>query len=179
MPTETSTQPTGDPRVARPPQADERTTLLAFLRWHRDTLEVKCSRLGPAGLACRSVGRSKLSLLGLVRHLAEAERFWFRQTMAGEDPPPLFSSPADPEGAFDGAVADREVVAHAWEAWRAEVTFAEQFVADAVDLDVAGHEPGAGAVSLRWVLMHMVEEYARHNGHADLIREQIDGVVGQ
>lgn len=152
---------------------------MAFLRWHRETLELKCGGLGPADLARRAVGRSTLSLLGLVRHLADAERFWFRQVMAGEDTPPLFSSPTGSDDAFDGAVADPDVVARAWEAWRAEVAFAEQFVAQAPDLDFAGHEPGAGPVSLRWVLMHMIEEYARHNGHADLLREQIDGVVGQ
>ncbi len=166
-----------DVRVRRPTQADERTTLVAFLRWHRLTFEYKCSGLGPADLARRGVGRSALSLLGLVRHHAEGERFWFRQVMAGQNPPPLFS-PADPDAAFDVAEADADVVASAGEAWRAEVAFAEDFVAGAPDLDVVGHEPGAGPVSLRWALMHMIEEYARHNGHADLLREQIDGAVG-
>jgi uncharacterized damage-inducible protein DinB len=179
MPTKTYAERDRDPRVARPSQADEQVTLTAFLRWHRDTLELKCGGLGPADLARRAVGRSTLSLLGLVRHLAEAERFWFRLVMAGEDPAPLFSSPTDPDGAFDGAVADADAVARAWEAWQAEVAFAERFVAEAPDLEVTGHEPGVGPVSLRWVLMHMVEEYARHNGHADLLREQIDGMVGQ
>jgi len=178
MPTKTSAQRRGDPRLPRPPQADERTTLAAFLRWHRETLDVKCGGLDPEALARRAVGRSTLSLLGLVRHLADAERFWFRHVMAGEDSPPLFSSASDPDAAFDGATADPGMVARAWQAWRAEVAFSEHLVAEAADLDVAGHEPGAGPVSLRWVLMHMVEEYARHNGHADLLREQIDGVVG-
>lgn len=167
-----------DPRVDRPPQADERTTLAAFLRWQRDTLKLKCSGLDAGDLARRAAGRSTLSLLGLLRHLAEAERFWFRQVMAAEELPPLFSSPDDPDGAFDGAVADPELVARAWQAWRAEVAFAERFVAEAPDLEVVGHEPGAGPVCLRWVLVHMIEEYARHNGHADLLREQTDGAVG-
>jgi uncharacterized damage-inducible protein DinB len=179
MPTGTSHDRMHDPRLARPTQADEKATATAFLRWHRETLELKCAGLGPADLARRAVGRSRLSLLGLVRHLAEAESYWFRRVMAGEDPSPLFSSPADPDGAFEVAIADPDTVAEAWRAWRAEVAFAERFVAGAPDLDVTGQEPGAGPVSLRWVLMHMVEEYARHNGHADLLREQIDGVVGQ
>jgi len=166
-----------DPRAPRPPQADERTTLIAFLRWHRLTLEVKCSGLAPQQLSRRAVGRSALSLLGLVRHLAEGERFWFREVMAGEQPPALFAS-TDSHAAFDVDNADPAMVADAWETWRAEVAFADDFVAQAADLDVTGHEPGVGPVSLRWVLMHMIEEYARHNGHADLLREHIDGVVG-
>src|SRR5918997_5674582 len=162
-----------DPRVPRPPQADERTTLVAFLRWHRLTLEFKCSGLTAQDLARRAVGRSALSLLGLVRHHAEGERFWFRHVMAGQNPPRLFSS-AESNAAFDVANADQAMVADAWEAWRGEVAFAEGFVAEAPDLDLVGHEPGVGTVSLRWVMMHMIEEYARHNGHADLLREQID-----
>ena len=110
--------------------------------------------------------------------MAEGERFWFRQVMAGEDPEPLFPPVAGTDPAFDVDNADADMVACAWRAWRDEVAFAEMFVARAPDLDVAGHEPGAGPVSLRWVMLHMIEEYARHNGHADLLREQIDGVVG-
>jgi hypothetical protein len=101
--------------------------------------------------------------------------------MAGQDAPPLFTSDTEPDGDFDGAVPDPEVVAQAWEVWRAEVAFADRFVAEAPDLDVTGKVPDAwrGAMSLRWVLVHMVEEYARHNGHADLLRQRIDGAVGQ
>ena len=122
---------------------------------------------------------STLSLLGLVRHMAEVERGWFRRVMAGQDAPPRFYSNADPDGDFDGAAPEPELVAEAWEVWRSEVAFAERFVAEAPDLDVTGNDPWRGAVSLRWVLMHMVEEYARHNGHADLLRQGIDGAVGQ
>ncbi len=168
-----------DPRAEPPPQADERTTLAAFLRWHRQTLELKCSGLDAAALARRSVEPSTMSMLGLVRHLAEVERAWFRRVMAGEDAPPRFYSDTDLDGDFDGAVADPEVVAEAWDAWRAEVAFAERFVADAPDLDVTGNDRWRGAVSLRFVLLHMVEEYARHNGHADLLRQRIDGAAGQ
>jgi len=111
---------------------------------------------------------SKLSLLGLVRHMAEVERAWFRRVMAGQDAPKHFCSDTDPDGDFDGAVPDSEVVAEAWNVWRAEVAFADRFVAEAPDLDITGNDPYQGAVSLREVLVHMVEEYARHNGHADL-----------
>jgi len=164
-----------DPRVPRPARADEHTTLTAFLRWHRQTFEVKCAGLAPADLARRSVGRSTLSLLGLIRHHAEGERFWFRQVMAGQNPPALF--PAGADAAFE-VTADADLVTQAWQMWRDEVAFADSFVAAAADLDIAGDEPGAGPVSLRWVIMHMIEEYARHNGHADLLREQIDGSTG-
>lgn len=99
--------------------------------------------------------------------------------MAGQHTPRHFCSPTDRDGDFDGAVPDPEVVAEAWYVWRAEVAFANQFVADAPDLDVTGNDPDQGAVSLRWVLIHMVEEYARHIGHADLLRQGIDGAVGQ
>ncbi len=171
--------PENDPREDGPTLGDERTTLVEFLRWQRATLELKCSGLDAADLARRSVEPSTLSLLGLVRHMAEVERSWFRRKMAGQDAPPHFYSDADPDGDFDGAVPDPEVVAEAWDVWRAEVEFANRFVAEAPDLDVAGNDPRRGAVSLRWVLVHMVEEYARHNGHADLLRERIDGRVGQ
>ncbi len=138
---------------------------------------------GPAAMACRSVEPSDLSLLGLVRHLSDAERYWFRQVMAGQDAPSRYRASAGDEHdrAFGDAVADQAAVARAWEHWRAEVSFAERFVADA-DLDLTrpyvgrgGHQ---GQVSLREVLVHMIEEYARHIGHADLLRERIDGRVG-
>jgi len=95
--------------------------------------------------------------------------------MAGHDTSPHYCSDADPNGDFDGAAPDPEVVAEAWATWRAEVAFAERFVDEAPDLDVVGKE---GDV-LREVLVHMIEEYARHNGHADFLRERIDGRVGQ
>ena len=174
-----SVGPADDERVDPPTQADERATIGGFLRWHRDTLVLKCSGLRPADLARRAVEPSTMSLLGLVRHLAEVERAWFRRVMAGQDAPPRFYSEADPDGDFDGATADAEVVAEAWGAWRDEVAFAERFVAEAADLDVTGHDPRRGPISLRWVLVHLVEEYARHIGHADLLRERIDGAVGE
>jgi uncharacterized damage-inducible protein DinB len=168
-----------DPREGGPTLGDERATLVEYLRCQRLTLELKCSGLDAADLARRSVEPSTLSLLGLVRHMAEVERVWFRRRMAGQHAPPHFCSETDPDGDFDGAVPDPKVVAQAWDLWRAEVAFADQFVAEAPDLDVTGHDPRHGEFSLREVLVHMVEEYARHNGHADLLRERIDGRIGQ
>jgi Protein of unknown function (DUF664) len=99
--------------------------------------------------------------------------------MAGQDAPPHFCSGADPDGDFDGAVPDPAVVAQAWEVWQGEVAFSDRFVAEATDLGMTGNDPWRGTVALRWVLMHMVEEYAQHNGHADLLREFIDGRIGR
>jgi uncharacterized damage-inducible protein DinB len=168
-----------DPREGGPTRGDERVTLAEFLRYQRATLELKCSGLGAADLARRSAEPSTLSLLGVVRHMADVERRWFRQRLAGQDAPPHFYSDADPDGDFDGALPDARLVAQAWAVWRAEVAFADRFVAEAPDLEITGTDPWRGTVSLRWVLVHMVEEYARHNGHADLLRERIDGAVGQ
>ena len=120
-----------------------------------------------------------MSLLGLVRHLAEVEREWFRGMMARQDAPRLFCSDTDRDGDFDGAVPDPQVVAEAWDAWRAEVDFATRFVAEAPSLDITGDDPWQGPMSLREVLVQMIEEYARHLGHVDLLRERIDGRLGQ
>ncbi|MDQ1031032.1 hypothetical protein QF035_008614 [Streptomyces umbrinus] len=166
-----------DFRFSTSATADERTLLVDILGAQRATLEMKCAGL-TGELARRSVEPSTLSLLGLVRHLADMERRWFRRVLARQDAPALFSSEACPDGDFDGASADPAVIAEAWRAWRAEVAFSDGFVADAPGLDLAGEDPWRGPVSLRWVLIHMVEEYARHNGHADLLRERIDGAIG-
>lgn len=156
----------------------ERATLVGYLRDQRLTLELKCAGLDAGGLARRSVEPSNLSLLGLVRHLAETERSWFRRVLAGQDAPPHYSSESDRDGDFNGAAPDPAVVDEAWDTWRAEVAFAERFVSEASDLDVTAAHNGE-RISLREVLVHMIEEYARHNGHADLLRERIDGRVGQ
>ncbi|MER6593063.1 DinB family protein [Micromonospora purpureochromogenes] len=157
---------------------DERSLLVGYLRDHRLTLELKCAGLDAEALARRSVPPSTMSLLGLVRHMAEVERGWFRRTMAGEDAPRIWCTEEEPDADFDGAVADPKVVEEAWAAWRAEVAYAERFVDEAADLGVKGHR-GDLTISLRELLVHMIEEYARHNGHADLLRERIDGRVGQ
>jgi len=174
-----------DPREDGPRLGDERTTLVEALRSARLTLEMKCSGLDAEALARRSVEPSTLSLLGLVRHLAEMERQTFREMMAGQDAPPLYCSDTDRDGDFDGAVPDPQVVAEAWDAWRSEVDFATRFVAEAPSLDITGDDPlnqhgsGGGQMSLREVLVGMIWEYARHMGHADLLRERIDGRIGQ
>ncbi|HEX3325653.1 MAG TPA: DinB family protein [Actinomycetota bacterium] len=168
-----------DPRENGPRLGDERATLQEYLRTQRLTLEMKCSGLDAADLARRSVEPSTMSLLGLVRHMADVERGWFRRTMAGLDAPPLFYSDGHRDGDFDGAVPDPKVVDEAWAAWREETAFADRFVSEALDLDVLGHNRDQEPFSLREVLVHMIEEYARHNGHADLLRERIDGRVGQ
>jgi len=169
--------PDEDPR-ANGGFAGERATLVGYLRDQRLTLELKCSGLDAAAMARRSVEPSDLSLLGLVRHLAGVEQHWFRRVMAGQDVPRHYRSAADRNTDFAGAVPDTKVVAQAWDTWRAEVAFAEQFVAEAPDFDVTGTYD-QGPISLREVLVHMVGEYARHNGHADFLRERIDGRVGQ
>jgi len=174
-----------DPREHRPTLRDERTTLVEALRRQRLTLELKCAGLDAEAMARRSVEPSTMSLLGIVRHLAEMERATFREMMAGQDAPRLFCSDTDRDGDFDGAVPDPQVVADAWNAWRAEVGFATQFVAEAPSLDITGDDPlnrhgsGGGSMSLRQVLVGMIEEYARHMGHVDLLRERIDGRRGQ
>jgi uncharacterized damage-inducible protein DinB len=167
-----------DPREGGPSLGDERATLLEFLRTQRLTLQLKCEGLDAEQLARRSVEPSTMSLLGLLRHMAEVERGWFRRRFAGQDVPKRYQSDAEPDGDFDGAVGDPAVVSEAWAAWRDEVAFAEQFARD-TDLDFVGKDGHGNPVSLRELLVHMIEEYARHNGHADLLRERIDGRVGQ
>jgi len=173
--------PAEDPRTRPPREADERAMLVGFLDWHRATLELKCAGLTADELARRAVEPSTMSLLGLVRHMAEVERGWFRRFLAGQEAPRLFITATDVDGDFDGAAPDQDLVDEAWRLWRAEVEFADRFVTHAPSLEVLGtfRDPQRGAFSLRWVLVHMVEEYARHNGHADLLRERIDGSLGQ
>ncbi|MGC4896731.1 DinB family protein [Micromonospora sp. DT31] len=166
-----------DRRFTASATGDERQLLHDMLRAQRATLTVKCSDVGEA-LARRSVPPSTLSLLGLIRHLADVERRWFRQVLAGHDAPPRFSSRARPDADFDDAAPDPALVRAAWQAWHDEVTFADVFVTAAAGLDIEGHDSWRGRVSLRWVLIHLIEEYARHNGHADLLRERIDGTIG-
>ena len=169
-----------DPRFTTGTEPEgERATLLDYLRFYRLTMEMKCADLDAAQLACRSVPPSTMSLLGLIRHMAEVERNWFRRVMAQADAPPLYWSEDVPDGDWLGAVADTAVVDDAWRAWRGEVAFAEKFVADSPDLGMKGINQDGSSVALRSVLVHMIEEYARHCGHADLLRERIDGRVGQ
>ncbi|MQA98026.1 MAG: DUF664 domain-containing protein [Streptosporangiales bacterium] len=157
---------------------DERELFTAYLRDHRLTLEMKCAGLTPEQLARRAVEPSTMSLLGLIRHMAEVERTWFRRRMAGQDVPFLFRTAESRDADWDGAVADEAVVAEAWRLWREETAFADRFIAEAPDLMITGTWDGE-TLTLRELLLHMIEEYARHNGHADLLRERIDGRRGQ
>ena len=131
---------------------DERTTLIEALRCQRLTLQLQCAGLDAEAMARRAVEPSTMSLLGLVRHLAEGERDTFRVMMAGRDAAPVYRSDNDRDADFDGAVADPAVNQHG---------------------------SGGGPMSLREGLVGMIEEYARHMGHVDLLRERIDGRLGQ
>jgi uncharacterized damage-inducible protein DinB len=171
--------PDRDPRDPGVPLTDERSVLLAYLRGYRLTLELKCADLDAEQLAQRAVPPSTMSLLGLVRHMAEVERYWFRTVMGGEERVRLYPRDADPEADWNGAVADETVVAEAWTHWREEVAFGERLVERTPDLATSGTMGNGETLQLREVLVHMIEEYARHCGHADLLRERIDGRVGQ
>ncbi|MFE6891783.1 DinB family protein [Streptomyces sp. NPDC057694] len=167
--------PGSEARFTFPATGDERTLLAAMLTAQRATLELKCVGLDDELATCPAAP-STLSLLGLVRHLTDVERHWFRRVLAGQDVPRLYTSPDNPDGDFDdAATADP---AAAWAAWHAEAAFADELITTAPDLDIEGTDPWRGRVCLRWVVVHMIEEYARHNGHADLLRERIDGVIG-
>jgi uncharacterized damage-inducible protein DinB len=116
-----------------------------------------------------------MSLLGLVRHMAEVERGWFQRGVAAEDAPPLYYSDADPDGDFDNV--DTADVDEAFRTWNAQCRAADAIIA-AHSLDDIDSREDRGGLTLRWILIHMIEEYARHNGHADLIRECLDGATG-
>ncbi|MEU4567849.1 DinB family protein [Micromonospora sp. NPDC023956] len=163
-------------RIGPPLTGGERETLRAFLDYQRATLTMKCEGLTDEDLRRRSMPPSTLTLLGLVRHMAEVERTWFRRVIAAEDVPLVWSDRGDYQVAYDASTATR---AEAFAAWQAEVVHARRIERDAASLDVTGHQARWGQdVSLRLVMVHVTLEYARHNGHADLIREGIDGVVG-
>jgi uncharacterized damage-inducible protein DinB len=167
------------PQITRadpPYSADERTQLEAWLDFHRQTLLLKCAGLTPEQLALRSVEPSSMSLLGLVRHMSEVERAWFRRRFAGEQLDMLYSTEANLDGDFDdvdaaGAASDLELFTREVDAARAAAagrSLEDTFVHPRLQVEV----------DLRWVYLHMIEEYARHNGHADLLRERIDGATG-
>ncbi|MFD9812720.1 DinB family protein [Streptomyces sp. NPDC059080] len=164
-------------RVTPPMDADERTSLTSWLDFYRATLVDKCAGLTEEQLRTASAPPSPLTLVGLVRHLAEVERNWFRRVLAGEDVPDLFPGDAGADGmsgGFDGAgeASSEDAVA----LWRAEVEHARRACAGR-SLDDTG-SLGEGRVTLRWIHTHLIAEYARHCGHADLIRERIDGRTG-
>jgi len=165
-----------DPRRREPSFVlGEREMLEAWLEFHRTTLMLKCEGLDDTGRKRRPVPTSKLSLHGLVRHMAEVERNWFRRVLLRDpDARPIWSDPA---------VEDSELVPLDDSDWDADLD-AWQAECDASRNAAAGHELDDTGVrhgepcSLRWIYVHLIEEYARHNGHADLIRELVDGSVG-
>jgi uncharacterized damage-inducible protein DinB len=171
--------PDDDPRESLDEGTGEKAVLAAYLNRYRMTFEMKCQGLDTEQLARRSVHPSTMSLLGLLRHLASVEHTWFRRFIEGHhEMPRLYRSDEDRDLDFNGAVADHATVADAWETWRAEVAHAREVYAGLDDLG-ARVGPEGNQSELRDVVVHMIEEYARHCGHADLLRERIDGRVGQ
>ena len=168
-----------DPRRVDPPNvAGEREMLDAWLDFHRVTLLLKCEGLSDADRRRRPVETSLMSLHGLIRHMADVEQGWFQVTLGErtrEEVPPLFWTTDDPDGDFD--FGDEAVWEDDLRSWQEQCEASRAAAAGlALDHTVKGRD-GAD-LSLRWILVHMLEEYARHNGHADLIREMIDGAVG-
>jgi hypothetical protein len=165
-----------DDRAEPPLRGGERETLVAFLERGRRTFELKCTGVPPERLSDQGVPPSGLSLHGLVRHLTGVERWWFRMQFAGADLPMLYYSDDDPDQDFEDLGGD---VKQALAAWRAECEASRAIVAAASSLEQTGTRGRDGEqFSLRWLLVHLTDEYARHNGHADLLRERIDGATG-
>ncbi|MEU2611767.1 DinB family protein [Micromonospora sp. NPDC007271] len=163
-------------RKNEPYVGDERTMLEGWLDYHRDTLLLKCAGLTADQLRTASVEPSALTLLGLVRHMAEVEAWWFRENVAGEPVEYPYFTPETPDADHDVSNADAEAD---FATYHREVALARAASADrSLDETFIEVGPKKRTFNLRWVYVHMIEEYARHNGHADLIRERIDGVTG-
>ncbi|MET9802908.1 DinB family protein [Streptomyces sp. NPDC006368] len=178
MPAMTTTErPDRTERTEPSGLAGEREMLEGWLEYHRATLALKCEGLSDEQLRQASAPPSELSLLGLVRHMAEVERGWFRRTLADEDAGPIHYSEEDPDGDFHPAATDTWEEAHA--TWQAEIARARELAATrSLDDRAIGRHRSGEPFNLRWIYTHMIEEYARHNGHADLLRERIDGATG-
>ena len=163
-------------RTEPPVTGPEREMLREFLDFHRDTLAMKCEGLSDDQLRLQASPPSTLSLLGLVRHMAEVERTWFRRSSTARIIPLVWSDSGDFQAAYD---ASRTSAADAFRAWREEVSTRGRIERAASSLDVTGYQPRwEEDVSLRLVMLHMIHEYARHNGHADFLREAVDGTTG-
>ena len=158
--------------------ADERTMLEGWLDYHRQTLAWKCEGLTDAQLRTASVEPSELTLMGLVRHMAEVERGWFRQVLTGEDAGPIYFSEDDPDGEFH--LSESDTWEEAYATWQSEIDKARLNAAGfgLDDLSKGSSQRTGEHFNLRWIITHMIEEYARHNGHADLVRERLDGATG-
>ncbi|WP_152185917.1 DinB family protein [Segeticoccus rhizosphaerae] len=176
-PSEMWTDQQHDPRENGVVPRGEQEVVLDYLRRYRLTFEMKCEGLDAEQLTRQSVPPSDLSLLGLLRHLARVEHHWYRRVLEGQDLPRLHHG-EEGETSFSGAVAEPAVVEEAWREWRAEVDHAREVEArlDSWGDTVRVH---GDDVEVRDILIHLVEEYARHCGHADLLRECIDGRTGQ
>lgn len=170
-------EPENDPRDEGTVHG-ERETLLDYLRNYRLTLQLKCDGLDAEQMARRAVPPSTMSLLGLIRHMARVEHNWFTRVMQQQAVDRIYWSAEDGDLDFNGAVADPAVVEDAWAGWTREVKAAEAYVDSVVSFDHTA-PLGDETIELREVLVHMIEEYARHCGHADLLRECIDGRTGQ
>ncbi len=163
-------------RVDEPLTGDERAMLQGWLDWHRQTLVGKCAGLTAEQLRTAAVEPSNLTLLGLLRHMTDVERAWFRQRAADNpDLPDLYGTPEQPDADFENVATADAAADHA--AFLAELPLADAAVAG-LPLEAEFINPRGKTMSVRWVYLHMIEEYARHNGHADLLRERIDGVTG-
>ena len=172
-------KPGDDPRTDDSP-VGELATIRGYLTNYRLTLGMKCEGLSPGQLAARSVPPSTMSLLGLVRHMARVEQNWFQRSLQDRrEQPRLYWSPEDNDLEFNGAVGDQAVVDDAFTTWRAEITAADEWLDGLTDLDGTVLTNHGDPASIRDILIHMIEEYARHCGHADLLRECIDGRTGQ
>ena len=171
----TWTAPTPQP-VDGPLTGADRPILEGYLNWQRVTLLNICAGLTGEQLARRPIPSSSLSLLGLIRHLAKVERIWFRQRAAGQPVPPMYDASRGKDADFnDAAAAEAEAdIARLQEEWRE----ADQAVAG-LDFEDTLDAGGGDIFSLRMTYVHMIGEYARHNGHADLLREALDGVTGR
>ncbi|MEU9130866.1 DinB family protein [Kitasatospora sp. NPDC048540] len=165
-----------DDRRTPPLVGDEREILTSFLDFHRETFALKCAGVSADRLSERGLPPSGLSLHGLLRHLTGVERWWFRIQFAGADVPMLYYTDEDPDQDFERLDGDPDA---AFALWREECERSRAIVAAAASLDETGvHRATGGPVSLRRILVHLIAEYARHNGHADLLRERIDGATG-
>ncbi len=162
---------------ADPPRiAGETAMLQAYLDHYRRTLELKCEGLSDDELSTRSVPPSTMSLHGLLRHLAGVERWWFRINFAGQDVPMLYYTDDEPDLDFEWHAGER--ASDALATWRAECDASRRVVAEAAMDDEADPVVGSERFSLRWLMLRMIAEYAQHCGHADLLRERVDGRTG-